>query len=108
MNTDDKVSVKWIKAISAIWIVALVAALPTYEKNPLYLLPYFPLGLNIALRVQNPSALFMVFGWLYYLVVTATLLLSRSKVVRIVFLVIFLISLIVNIGGCRSVMNAKL
>lgn len=108
MNTDDKVSSKWIGAIAAIWIIALIAALPTYDKNPIYLLPYFPLGLNIALRVQNPSTPFMVIGWLYYFVVTGILLLARGKVVRSVVLVILLTSLIVNIGGCRSVLNMRL
>lgn len=86
------------------WGIAAVAT--TFPEIPLVLLFFlFPSGLAYMLTGREGGIAALVFGWLVYLTINITILVTKKRLVFYGLYIVFFVMLIYNVQGCRRILS---
>jgi hypothetical protein len=98
---------KW-SFLGVAWIITALCLL-----QGILFFPFFPAGLFEYFRPQQashansnpPQGFFIILGWLPYLILTFAGMRTKSKVGYVVIYAVLCIFLVVNVSGCRAILD---
>jgi len=82
------------------WAIALIASCQNLEVVVFF--PFFPMGLAKQFNIE-PSNLVLGIGWLIYTILGIAIFSVRKKKTFLIIYLTFVVLLIFNVAGCRSI-----